>query len=293
MVDPRIHLKNRALAGFLGFLVPGGGHLYQGRRFKAGIYFFCILGLFFTGMAMAEWKAVQPPGSRKDGAAGRGKTLKFLAQVSLGVPAITSLIQSRRLDASDEAATTTLEAPLTAHFKGSIEYQSENGLLLGPAEGTLTLAPATGRFGGQGIQGNFTGTLSDKPVEFKVGGGVQLGRPLDSDANRSVTGQLIAEEGDREVPLGRIEGSIPRPLLNHLLVPMTPEEEQDLHGRLGKRHELAMVLTWIAGLLNILAIWDAVEGPAYGYGDEEETPEVTGGTAPPPPADPEPAASTT
>ena len=33
---------------------------------------------------------------------------------------------------------------------------------------------------------------------------------------------------------------------------------------------MAMVFTWIAGLLNILAIWDAVEGPAFGYGDEHK-----------------------
>ncbi|MFT5091852.1 MAG: hypothetical protein ACI93T_000671, partial [Porticoccaceae bacterium] len=32
---------------------------------------------------------------------------------------------------------------------------------------------------------------------------------------------------------------------------------------------LALVYTWIAGLLNILAVWDALQGPAYGYGDEE------------------------
>jgi hypothetical protein len=36
--------------------------------------------------------------------------------------------------------------------------------------------------------------------------------------------------------------------------------------------ELALVFTWIAGLLNILAVWDALEGPAYGYGDEEPEP---------------------
>ena len=29
------------------------------------------------------------------------------------------------------------------------------------------------------------------------------------------------------------------------------------------------MFTWIAGLLNLMAIWDAYDGPAYGYGDEE------------------------
>ena len=58
MADPRINLKNRHLAALLAFLIPGAGHAYQGRYFKAVIYSVGILGLFFWGMAMADWKAV-------------------------------------------------------------------------------------------------------------------------------------------------------------------------------------------------------------------------------------------
>jgi hypothetical protein len=32
---------------------------------------------------------------------------------------------------------------------------------------------------------------------------------------------------------------------------------------------MALVFTWVAGLLNLLAIWDAADGPAYAYGDEK------------------------
>ena len=42
-----------------------------------------------------------------------------------------------------------------------------------------------------------------------------------------------------------------------------------LHGKLSQHFDIACVFTWIAGLLNLMAIWDAYEGPAYGYGDEE------------------------
>ncbi len=57
-----------------------------------------------------------------------------------------------------------------------------------------------------------------------------------------------------------------------------PDEEErdldrayllDLHRQLGKFYELALTFTMIAGLLNILVILDAVEGPAYGYGDTD------------------------
>jgi len=45
-----------------------------------------------------------------------------------------------------------------------------------------------------------------------------------------------------------------------------------LHPRLGKLVEIGTIYTTVAGLLNILAIYDAFEGPAYADGDEEPNP---------------------
>ena len=42
-----------------------------------------------------------------------------------------------------------------------------------------------------------------------------------------------------------------------------------MHSRLSQKFDIACVFTWIAGLLNIMAVWDAFDGPAYGYGDED------------------------
>ena len=58
MPDPRVPLKNPWIAGVLSFLIPGAGQLYQGRLFKSAVFFFCILGLYSSGMLMADWKAV-------------------------------------------------------------------------------------------------------------------------------------------------------------------------------------------------------------------------------------------
>ena len=86
-----------------------------------------------------------------------------------------------------------------------------------------------------------------------------------------------AGEGDRAIS-GRIEGSIPRPVWNSYGAPLqermnelTGESDLDLaHKQLGSRFELGVVYTMIAGLLNILAIYDALEGPAYEDEDEDE-----------------------
>ena len=99
MTDPRIPLKNPIIAGVLAFLLPGAGHLYQGRMFKAVVYFVCILGLFFSGMAMADWKAVQPP---PEGRGNKIAYLKYAAQLGVGVPSLygnnsaTTLLQRRK-----------------------------------------------------------------------------------------------------------------------------------------------------------------------------------------------------
>ena len=48
-VRQTVDLKDPALAGFLAWLVPGLGHLYQGRRAKAALFFVCIMGTFIYG----------------------------------------------------------------------------------------------------------------------------------------------------------------------------------------------------------------------------------------------------
>src|SRR3954447_1630700 len=45
-----------------------------------------------------------------------------------------------------------------------------------------------------------------------------------------------------------------------------------LHPRLGKLVEVGYMYTAVAGLLNVLAIYDAYEGPAYGGRDDEPEP---------------------
>jgi hypothetical protein len=50
--------KNPWIAGVLAFLIPGAGHLYQGRTVKGIIYCVSILGLFFWGQKMGEGMVV-------------------------------------------------------------------------------------------------------------------------------------------------------------------------------------------------------------------------------------------
>ncbi len=61
------------------------------------------------------------------------------------------------------------------------------------------------------------------------------------------------------------------PILGGILAEPTQNVLNGLHPRLGKLVEIGTIYTTVAGLLNILAIYDAYEGPAYQDDEEEES----------------------
>lgn len=48
----------------LSYLVPGLGQIYQGRYAKGILFFVCVYGLFFYGMARGNWSNVYLPDTR-------------------------------------------------------------------------------------------------------------------------------------------------------------------------------------------------------------------------------------
>jgi hypothetical protein len=53
-----LELKNPTIAAVLAWLVPGLGHLYQGRIGKGILFAVCILGLFLFGFRQGDWRIV-------------------------------------------------------------------------------------------------------------------------------------------------------------------------------------------------------------------------------------------
>ncbi len=270
MVDPRVPLKHPVIAGILAFLIPGAGHFYQGRLFKACIYAVCILGLFFTGMAVAGWKAVQAPPKPENGRRNVVKILKYSAQSAVGLPALYALVQRSRFYAVENVPIDQIDEPFSAPFEGVAEYRGEDGIESGAIIGTIRLEPVQTEFGKPSIAGGFIGTMDGEQVEFKLSAHTEVAKPIEASERREVLAGIVTEKEGQQNLIGQLSGHMPRPFMDWYQVPMDDQEEQELHRELGKFHELAMVFTWVAGLLNILAIWDAVEGPAYGYGDEEK-----------------------
>lgn len=157
-------LKDPILAAILAWLIPGAGHLYQGRTAKGLMFMVCILGTFFFGLWLGDGRVVYASWRPND------VRLPYLCQVAAGLPALPALVQARRV--------------------------------------------ATGR----------------APLQFLLNG--RMAPP-------------------------RLPDGFPR-----------VDELAEWHKTLNRYFELGTVYTMIAGLLNVLVIFDALDGPAL---DDEET----------------------
>ena len=255
--------RSVVVALVLAILVPGLGHLFQGRVVKAFIYFFGILGLFIWGVKLGEGIVVY---NLPDRGAPRRITLHYAAQLGAGAIAYPALWQQKRMLQENNRPASQLDQPLRAPFSGRLTSADEDAQG-GQLQGTVDFKPEPGENTSE-TKGTFTGTLDGKPITLSLSGNFFLDKPIAAGFNRRLRCGVVGEtEGGP--PAGRmIVGSIPRPIMDGYGI--TPELDQltEISGRLGKLHELALVFTWIAGLLNVLAIWDCVQGPAYGFGDE-------------------------
>ena len=92
MTEPTIGLRDPLKAALLAWLIPGWGHLYQGRKGKAILYASCILGLYLMGMLMGEgkivyWRWVSPFNNPEK------FCIYYLGQFWVGLAALPALIQ--------------------------------------------------------------------------------------------------------------------------------------------------------------------------------------------------------
>jgi len=92
-----VPLKDPALAALLAWLVPGLGHLYQGRLAKAVLFFVCIMGTFVYGLYLGSgpevgWGRVVYASWRPE-----DKRLYYFCQIGVGLPAMPALVQAIRV----------------------------------------------------------------------------------------------------------------------------------------------------------------------------------------------------
>ncbi len=87
-----IDLHDPWLAAMLAWVLPGLGHLYQGRTGKGLLFFICVLGTFVYGMYLGGGKVVYASVSGEP-----QYRWQYWCQLGVGMPAVPALIQRHRV----------------------------------------------------------------------------------------------------------------------------------------------------------------------------------------------------
>ncbi len=85
-----LNLYNRYVAAVLAWLIPGAGHYYQRRTFKATIFFTSITACFVIGLIVSGGRCVYASWN------GIERRWQFVLQAGVGTPAIPAAIQGWR-----------------------------------------------------------------------------------------------------------------------------------------------------------------------------------------------------
>lgn len=270
-----VPLKDPWLAAFLALLIPGLGHLYQGRLFKAVLFGVCILGTYFCGMSLGEGRPVYmhyysgPPHIAHEYPqnftnTGRYFNYGYLAQSLVGLPSLPAYFQSGRILPSQG---NQFGSDFAQGLQGTVE-----GILIPPEEQENVVA-----FVGQvkldydPQQDRFTGlvnasTANGEQLELSISQTAYDTQHIDLPRMAEPSRPLLAtinQSSNEKFNDWVMKSEMSRSFWDWYQMPLHDRQLNDLHGRLGKTWELAMVLTWIAGLLNVFVIWDAFEGPAH------------------------------
>jgi len=212
-----IDLRRPAVAALLAWLVPGLGHLYQGRTAKGWLFMAVLLGTFVVGfwigggrVVYASWK----PGEKR---------WAFICQAGIGVAAIPALVQSVSLGGG--------EPFLPGGF----------------------MAPPLSR--GQPVTRGY--------------------------ASRLIAADPAIDAADF-LPLRGGDAVVFRPYPPQGMPDRRPADQLSIwHERLGRFFEIGTLYTMLAGMLNVLVVYDAWSGPLH---DPRREPEAGGK----PPAEPRP-----
>lgn len=94
LVEHPVVLKDPPVAALLAWLVPGLGHLYQGRIAKGILFFVCLVstfayGCYLGGSPELGWGRVVYVAWRDD-----DRRLAYLCQVGIGLPALPAIVQA-------------------------------------------------------------------------------------------------------------------------------------------------------------------------------------------------------
>ncbi len=98
-----VDLKTPWKAALLAFLIPGAGHIYQGRTGKGILFAVCILGTFFYGLYLGEGRVVYASTTNPVGNPGKFiERWQYACQAAVGLPALPAYMQAWRVESGEK-----------------------------------------------------------------------------------------------------------------------------------------------------------------------------------------------
>ena len=111
----RIDPPNKVTAAIIAWLLPGFGHIYQGRVAKGILFACCILPILFAGIVMGSYHDTK--GKLQIGRVvyfswkEEEKRLYFIPQAMVGLVAIPAFIQAKVVESGNDGICHNLFAP--------------------------------------------------------------------------------------------------------------------------------------------------------------------------------------
>ena len=120
-----LNLRNRHLAAFLAWLIPGAGHFYQRRYFKSAVFFVCILSSFLIGMFVAGGRCVYASWNETE------KRWQYVLQAGIGLPAMPAAYQAWRIRGGNKPWGEFMVAPASTRELDEWNRKTASGFDMG------------------------------------------------------------------------------------------------------------------------------------------------------------------
>lgn len=238
-----IDLRKPWIAVICAWVFPGAGHFYQRRYVKGLIFMICIMATYIAGFIMGGGHVVYVSWQKHHW------RWEYICQLGIGLPALPALVQCYRAPGLE------LREEIRKEIRG-VDYDHDKQVSKEELEHLLRaktdlLKERIEDAGADPFQSNRL-EREIKELEESHDPARLLSR---WDRNRDDKISLVDE-----LPQGK-------PWFNSMMVPpgeimpSNPDQLAEWHATYGSLFDLGTLYTMIAGLLNLLAIFDAHAGP--------------------------------
>ncbi|MFP6620794.1 MAG: DUF6677 family protein [Pirellulaceae bacterium] len=232
----QLDLRTPWIAAVCAWVFPGAGHFYQRRYMKGCIFMVCILAIYFAGLIMGGGHVVYASWVPE------GKRWQYIFQVGVGLPAFPSIVQCRRARSEEFLE----EVRFIREVREADFYPEDNTVT---ADELIELL----RIKSSSLQ------LSPESLARYRPGEILARWDANSDGVLSMDELPAAELW----PNGWMAPPIPINVAGD-------DQLAQWHHEYGALFDMGTLYTLVAGLLNVLAIFDAQAGPLILSREEDQ-----------------------